>query len=26
MVKRYSHLIVDHKARVIKRMVSAKGL
>ena len=26
MVKRYSHLVVDHKAKVIKRMVAAKGL
>jgi integrase len=26
MVKRYSHLVVDHKARVIERLVVAKGL
>jgi integrase len=26
MVKRYSHLVVDHKARVIDRLVAAKGL
>jgi len=26
MVKRYSHLVVDHKARVIEKMVAAKGL
>lgn len=26
MVKRYSHLVVDHKAKVIERMVQAKGL
>jgi integrase len=26
MVKRYSHLIVDHKAKVIQRMVATKGL
>jgi integrase len=26
MVKRYSHLVVDHKAGVIERMVAAKGL
>jgi len=26
MVKRYSHLVVDHKATVIDRMVAAKGL
>lgn len=26
MVKRYSHLVVDHKAKVIERMVTAKGL
>jgi integrase len=26
MVKRYSHLVVDHKAKVIERMVAAKGL
>ena len=26
MVKRYSHLFVDHKAKVIERMIAAKGL
>jgi integrase len=26
MVKRYSHLVVDHKARVIEEMIAAKGL
>jgi integrase len=26
MVKRYSHLVVDHKAKVIDRLVTAKGL
>jgi integrase len=26
MVKRYSHLIVEHKASVIKRMIAARGL
>ncbi|MGH3429196.1 MAG: tyrosine-type recombinase/integrase [Mycobacteriales bacterium] len=26
MVKRYSHLVVDHKARVIERLIAAKGL
>ena len=26
MVKRYSHLVVDHKAAVIEKMVAAKGL
>lgn len=26
MVKRYSHLVVDHEAKVIERMVAAKGL
>lgn len=26
MVKRYSHLVVDHKAGVIERMLAAKGL
>lgn len=26
MVKRYSHLVVDHKAKVIEKMVIAKGL
>lgn len=26
MVKRYSHLVVDHKARVIEKMIAAKGL
>lgn len=26
MVKRYSHLLVDHKAKVIERLVVAKGL
>jgi integrase len=26
MVKRYSHLVVDHKAKVIERLVIAKGL
>lgn len=26
MVKRYSHLVIDHKAKVIERMVAAKGL
>lgn len=26
MVKRYSHLVVDHKAKVIERMVATKGL
>ncbi|HYX74634.1 MAG TPA: site-specific integrase [Steroidobacteraceae bacterium] len=26
MVKRYSHLVVDHKAKVIEKMVEAKGL
>jgi integrase len=26
MVKRYSHLVVDHKAKVIEKMVAAKGL
>jgi hypothetical protein len=24
MVKRYSHLVVDHKAKVIEKMVAAK--
>jgi len=26
MVKRYSHLVVDHKAKVIEKMIAAKGL
>lgn len=26
MVKRYSHLVVDHKASVIEKMIAAKGL
>jgi integrase len=26
MVKLYSHLVVDHKAKVIEKMVAAKGL
>ena len=26
MVKRYSHLVVDHKAKVIEKMIEAKGL
>jgi integrase len=26
MVKRYSHLVIDHKAKVIERLVVAKGL
>ncbi len=26
MVKRYSHLVVDNKAKVIEKMVAAKGL
>jgi integrase len=26
MVRRYSHLVVDHKAKVIEKMVAAKGL
>ncbi len=26
MVKRYSHLVVDHKAKVIEKMITAKGL
>jgi len=26
MVQRYSHLVVDHKAKVIERMIAAKGL
>jgi integrase len=26
MVKRYSHLVVDHKAKVIEKMFAAKGL
>ena len=26
MVKRYSHLVVDHKTKVIEKMVAAKGL
>jgi integrase len=26
MVKRYSHLVVDHKAKVIERLIVAKGL
>ena len=26
MVKRYSHLVVDHKAKVIEKLVAAKGL
>jgi len=26
MVKRYSHLVVDHKAKVIQKMIAAKGL
>jgi len=26
MVKRYSHLVVDHKAKVIERMIAPKGL
>ncbi|MEO7205706.1 MAG: site-specific integrase [Steroidobacteraceae bacterium] len=26
MVKRYSHLVVDHKAKVIDRLIAAKGL
>jgi integrase len=26
MVKRYSHLVVDHQAKVIERMIAAKGL
>jgi len=25
-VKRYSHLIVDHKAKIIEKMIAAKGL
>jgi len=25
-VKRYSHLVVDHKAKVIEKMIAAKGL
>jgi len=26
MVKRYSHLTVDHKAKVIEKMIAARGL
>jgi hypothetical protein len=26
MVKRYSDLVVDHKAKVIEKLVAAKGL
>lgn len=26
MVKRYSHLVVDHKAKVIEKMIVATGL
>jgi integrase len=26
MVRRYSHLVVDHKAKVIERLIAAKGL
>jgi integrase len=26
MVKRYSYLVVDHKAKVIEKMITAKGL
>lgn len=26
MVKRYSHLVVDHKAKVIEKMINTKGL
>jgi integrase len=26
MVKRYSHLVVDHKTKVIEKMIAAKGL
>ena len=26
MVKRYSHLVIDHKAKVIEKMIAAKGL
>ena len=26
MVKRYSHLVIDHKAKVIEKMIVAKGL
>jgi integrase len=26
MVKRYSHLLVDHKSKVIEKMIAAKGL
>jgi integrase len=26
MVKRYSHLVVEHKAKVIQKMITAKGL
>jgi len=26
MVKRYSHLVVDHKAKVFEKMITAKGL
>jgi integrase len=26
MVKRYSHLVVDHKPKVIEKMIAAKGL
>jgi len=26
MVKRYSHLVVEHKAKVIEKMIVAKGL
>ncbi len=26
MVKRYWHLVVEHKAKVIERMIAAKGL
>jgi len=26
LVKRYSHLVIDHKAKVIEKMVAAKGL
>jgi hypothetical protein len=26
MVKRYSHVVIDHKARVIERMIVARGL
>ena len=26
MVKRYSHLVIDHKVKVIEKMIMAKGL